>query len=397
MMPARNLRVLLNIPASALALVLLLTASPCPAAQEQTKSVSEYEKRLNRLTAEVESLQTLISREKKRETSVLARLGRLGLEKKLILNQIDMYNTQRERALREIEDLKQEIPRREAALEKEKDAIERILLTLYKYGRFNYVELLMQADSVGSLLSENKRLMLLAEEQDRIISDYLTSLQQLNSARELLETKRIETNQLLQKAREKQRELETQEKKSRALIYEIDQNVKTHEQTIAEKKERAQQLQSLMKEILENKLDIPFPLTPLDERKGRLSWPIPASRVVSRYGLVRHPRYNTQIKNNGIQIAPQESMLVKAVHPGIVRYADYHDGYGYLIILDHGMDFYTLYGHCSEFFVKKDQAIQEGDIIARVGDIGSLEGTTLYFEIRNKLEAVDPLQWLRRR
>ena len=396
-MPDRNLRVFVIIPASALALALLLTATPGPAAQEQTKSVSEYEKRLNRLTAEVESLQTLISREKKRETSVLARLGRLGLEKKLILNQIDMYNTQRERALREIEDLKQEIPRREAALEKEKDAIERILLTLYKYGRFNYVELLMQADSVGSLLSENKRLMLLAEEQDRIISDYLTSLQQLNSARELLETKRIETNQLLQKAREKQRELETQEKKSRALIYEIDQNVKTHEQTIAEKKERAQQLQSLMKEILENKLDIPFPLTPLDERKGRLSWPIPASRVVSRYGLVRHPRYNTQIKNNGIQIAPQESMLVKAVHPGIVRYADYHDGYGYLIILDHGMDFYTLYGHCSEFFVKKDQAIQEGDIIARVGDIGSLEGTTLYFEIRNKLEAVDPLQWLRRR
>jgi septal ring factor EnvC (AmiA/AmiB activator) len=365
--------------------------------QDPQADVSEYEKRLNSLAAEIQTLQATIQREKKRESSVLSRLGRLGLEKKLILSQIDMYNAQRERSLGEIDELRAEIPRMEASLEQEREAIERILVTLYKFGRYNTIELMLQADSIASLLSENRNLVLLAEEQEQVINDYLNRLEELNTARERLESKRIESSQLLQKAREKQVELETQEKRNRALIAEIDQNIKTHEQAIAEKVERAQQLQDLIKQLLEEKIDLPFPLTPLDEQKGRLPWPITPLRVVSRFGLVRHPRYNTTTRNNGIEIAPQNSMLVKAVHQGIVRYADYNNGYGFLIIIDHGMAFYTVYGHCSEHYVKQGQAVQEGDPIARVGDIGSLQGTTLYFEIRRSAEALDPLQWLRRR
>ncbi len=382
-------------------LYLFLAALLIPAAghsrQDPQTDVTDYEKRLNKLAAEITTLQANITREKKRESSVLARLGQLGLEKRLIQKQIDMYDTQRERTLQEIEDLKDEIPLMEASLEREREAIEKIIVTLYKFGRYNYIELMLQADSIGSLLSENKNLVMLAEEQDKVINDYLTQLEELNTAREQLESKRIESSQLMQKARDKQRELETQEKRSRALINEIDQNIKTHEQVIAEKTESAQQLQDLIKRLLDNKIDLPFTLTPLDERKGRLPWPIPARRIVTRFGVVRHPRYNTTTQNNGIEIAPQDSMLVKAVHQGIVRYADYTDGYGFLIIIDHGLAFYTLYGHCSEFFVSKDQVVQEGDPIARVGDIGSLQGTTLYFEIRHTAEAQDPLQWLRRR
>jgi septal ring factor EnvC (AmiA/AmiB activator) len=89
--------------------------------------------------------------------------------------------------------------------------------------------------------------------------------------------------------------------------------------------------------------------------------------------------------------------VVKSIHPGIVRYADYHEGYGRLIIIDHGMTYYTLYGHCSELYVTRGDAVQSGDPIALVGDIGSLQGTTLYFEIRHRLEALNPLQWLKRR
>jgi septal ring factor EnvC (AmiA/AmiB activator) len=383
-------------------LSLCLAALLIPAAgnsrQDRKTDVTDYEKRLNRLAAEIKTLQANIAQEKKRESSVLARLGQLGLEKRLIQSQIDMYDTQRERALAEIEDLKDEIPRMEASLEDEREAIEKIIVTLYKFGRLNTIELLLQADSVGSLLSENKNLVILAEEQEKVITEYLDQLKELNSARERLEIKRIESDQLLQKAREKQRELETQEKRNRALINELDQNIKTHEQAIQEKVERAQQLQELIKDLLEDKIDLPFTLTPLDERKGRLPWPIPARRIVARFGIVRHPRYNTTTQNHGIEIAPLDSMLVKAVHQGIVRFADYKSGYGFLVIIDHGLTFFTVYAHCSELYVKKGEAVQEGDPIALVGDIGSLQGTTLYFEVRHPADqAQDPLQWLRRR
>jgi septal ring factor EnvC (AmiA/AmiB activator) len=113
--------------------------------------------------------------------------------------------------------------------------------------------------------------------------------------------------------------------------------------------------------------------------------------------VIRQPPYNTRIKSNGIEIAPVENMIVKNIHPGMVKFADYFEGYGNIIIIDHGMSFYTLYGHCADFYVEKGDAVQEGDPIAYVGDIGSLKGETLYFEIRRRQEALDPLKWLKRR
>jgi septal ring factor EnvC (AmiA/AmiB activator) len=90
--------------------------------------------------------------------------------------------------------------------------------------------------------------------------------------------------------------------------------------------------------------------------------------------------------------------VVKTVHAGRVVYADYFEGYGYLVIIDHGLTYYTLYGHLgSEFLVKKGDYVQAGQSIGTVGEFGSLKEETLYFEIRHKTEPLNPLQWLERR
>ncbi|MEA3421651.1 MAG: peptidoglycan DD-metalloendopeptidase family protein [Acidobacteriota bacterium] len=56
-----------------------------------------------------------------------------------------------------------------------------------------------------------------------------------------------------------------------------------------------------------------------------------------------------------------------------------------------------MYGHCSDLFVKKGDMVDEKQTIAMVGDISSLKGITLYFEIRFKTKPLNPLQWLKRR
>jgi septal ring factor EnvC (AmiA/AmiB activator) len=101
--------------------------------------------------------------------------------------------------------------------------------------------------------------------------------------------------------------------------------------------------------------------------------------------------------NNGIEITPRKDMLVKCIHPGTVAYTDHFQGYGNLIIIDHGMSYYTLYGHCSDFLVKKGDPVQADQSIALVGDYSALQGKTLYFEIRYKTKPLNPLQWLKRR
>jgi len=92
-----------------------------------------------------------------------------------------------------------------------------------------------------------------------------------------------------------------------------------------------------------------------------------------------------------------ENVIVRSIHPGVVVYTDYLPGVGNLVFIDHGMSYYSLYGHCSDFLVKKGSVVTTGQPIAYVGDIGSMKGNTLHFEIRNKTTPLNPLQWLKRR
>ena len=152
-----------------------------------------------------------------------------------------------------------------------------------------------------------------------------------------------------------------------------------------------------MKRIVEENYPLPYPFIPLYEKKGALAWPV-SGRIITPFGPQKHPRFNTITTNNGIEIAPKRAgASVLAVHAGRVVYADAFEGYGNLIIVDHGLTYYTLYGHCSEFQVAKGDPVRAGQTIALTGDSGSLKGECLYFEIRYKTKALDPLKWLKRR
>jgi septal ring factor EnvC (AmiA/AmiB activator) len=164
-----------------------------------------------------------------------------------------------------------------------------------------------------------------------------------------------------------------------------------------ELKDRAEQLQNLVKKLQREEITLPQTLIPLYEKKGNLPWPL-TGRIVTRYGDNRHHRFNTVTHNNGIEISPQKDTVVKAIHAGRVAYTDYFEGYGYLVIIDHGMTYYSLYGHLSsEFLVKKGDFVKQEQPIATVGEFGSLKEETLYFEIRYKTDPVNPLHWLKRR
>lgn len=360
------------------------------------QDVSEYEKRLADIASQITNLKVRIKKEDRKKTSILARLDKIGLSKRLIRKEISLYNVRMEKTNAELASLNKKIPSLRSKLDKEKDAVAKIMVTMYKHGRLNFLEFLLQAEDMGSLLSENKHLVLLAQNQQNIISDYVSTLNELVASENQVESKKAEIDQLLKMAQQKKREMDTEEKRNQALIMEIDQNKKTHMKAMEELKDRAEQLQKLMKKILSNQLPSTITLVPLYEKKGKLSWPI-SGRILTYFGLKRHPRFNTMTKNNGIEISPGNTMVVKSVHPGTVVYNDHFRGYGNLLIIDHGMSYYSLYGHCSDFLVNKGDPVKGEQPVAMVGDISSLKGTTLYFEIRYKTKPLNPLQWLKRR
>ena len=361
------------------------------------QDISEYEKRLAKLAEQIKELQATLKKDEKKETSVLSRLDRIGLNKRLIRKEISLYNTRLEKSNKELSSIKESISQLEKKLEGERQSIEKILVTMYKFGKFSFLQSIFQAKDMGTFISENKHLTLLAQYQQNIISDYMNTLTELNSTEAAQEAKKEEISTLIQNARQKRQELDAQERKNKALIQEIKKNRNTYMQTLEELKERSEQLQIFIKNLLKQEVSLPFPLVPLYEKKGKLPWPL-EGKIVTRFGIQRHPRFKTITMNNGIEVSPGEKgIIVKSVHPGKVVYSDYFKGYGNLIIIDHGMTYYSLYGHCADFLVKKGEFVKSQHPVAFVGDFGSLEGVTLYFELRFKTKPLDPLQWLRRR
>ena len=99
---------------------------------------------------------------------------------------------------------------------------------------------------------------------------------------------------------------------------------------------------------------------------------------------------------NGIDIAAPPGTPVTAVHDGTVAFAGPFEGFGHLVILDHGNKSFSLYGYLDAVGVSRGAQVERGRSLGTVGT--SPTGTNLlYFELRVDGHAVDPLQWLKDR
>jgi|GEM_PF-304383 len=130
------------------------------------------------------------------------------------------------------------------------------------------------------------------------------------------------------------------------------------------------------------------------EQRGRMCAPS-VGPVVQSFGIQRNPRFGTQTYSKGIAIAAPEGAPVRAVWDGEVVYAGWFSGYGKILIVNHGDHYYTLYAHASTLLKSAGQTVKRGEVIARVGDTGSLEGPQVYFEVRHESNAMNPLGWVR--
>ena len=361
------------------------------------QDVYEYKKRLEDISQQIDRLKMRIEDEERKESTFLSDLDRIGFQKNLIKKEIALYSMQLGNTNRELSSIKRDMPRLRAKLEREKESIEKILVTMYKFGKVNQLQFILQAKDMNTLVSENKNLTLLAQYQNNIISSYMNTLNELKAAEQQLEEKRKESSNLIWKTKNKRQELNVQERKQKALIDEIKENKSMHLQALEDLNQRAKQLESLIEKLLKDEISFPIIIVPLYEQRGQIPWPI-EGEIVSTFGRQIHPRFRTVTFNNGIEIVPQKDQeIVKSIHPGKVVFSDYHKGFGNVIIIDHGMSFHSIYGHCADFLVKKGDLVKTGQPIAVAGDTGSLEGVALYFGITSKAKPVDPLKWLKRR
>ncbi len=130
----------------------------------------------------------------------------------------------------------------------------------------------------------------------------------------------------------------------------------------------------------------------LGDLRGLLSWPV-KGRIARRFG--EPSGSDSELTLRGVFIEAPAGGDVHAVGNGLVVFADWFQGFGLLVIIDHGAGWMSLYGHNESFRRKPGEAVSRGDIIAAVGDSGGLTGTGVYFELRQQGVPQDPSQWCR--
>ncbi|MBC7092399.1 M23 family metallopeptidase [Candidatus Bipolaricaulota bacterium] len=136
--------------------------------------------------------------------------------------------------------------------------------------------------------------------------------------------------------------------------------------------------------------------TAVELGQGRSSlfvWPA-RGPISSPFGPRVHPIYRVPSFHSGVDIALPEGTTVYAAAPGRVVEADWHGGYGLLVVIDHGNGYTTYYGHLSRLLVFPGQFVEAGQPIARSGNTGLSTGPHLHFEVRQGDNPVDPLPLL---
>ena len=372
-------------------------SSTSPATASASQSVSDFDQRLSRINGQIKDLKARIEAEARKESSVLSSLARANLNKSLVQKELAAQNVELERARADLASIQTHILAIRSNLDRERESIEKTLVTLYKFGRLDFFQLLLQARDIETYASESKHLAMLARHQEDVVSAFLRSLDEQRAAEAALDSKRRDLAEMVRAANLKKQELETEARKYATRVRQTRKNKDTFKRTLEELSASADKLQAMMNKTISQEWALPAAFVPLYERRHRLPWPL-EGKVVTNFGFERHPDFQTVVMNNGVEISPgKDKSLILSVHTGKVVYADYFQGYGNLLIVDHGMTYYSLYGHCAEFLVAVGDMVRTGQPVAMVGDTGSLKGECLYFEIRYKTKALDPLQWLKRK
>ncbi len=125
--------------------------------------------------------------------------------------------------------------------------------------------------------------------------------------------------------------------------------------------------------------------------RGKLAWPVEGT-LSTRFGS---NKFSGGEAWQGVLIEAPEGSDVRAIHAGKVVYADWLRGLGLLIIVDHGGNYLSLYGHNAGLIKGEGDWVQKGELLASVGDSGGLKSPALYFEIRQGAKPLNPQHWCR--
>lgn len=272
-------------------------------------------------------------------------------------------------------------------------------------------------------MGQKEKLKIMLSQQDPALSSRMmlyynyinkTRLKKLNEINAAikhqgqLDQQKATDTQLLEKSLEQkqteQRVLDDAKKQRSILLRQLMRDYSSRQQRLRDLKESESKLKGLISSLQDEKKtpnstptiptkevtklipDAPETNSDFASLQGQLPWPV--NGTARKFGIARAKGIW-----DGVLISASEGTEVKAVANGKVAYADPLQGYGSLIIIDHGQGYMTVHGFNQSLYKRVGDSISAGDVIASVGKSGGRKQSGLYFGIRKQGMPIDPLSW----
>jgi len=390
--------------ALAAALVVLLVA-PVAAQSKRDDPLQAEQRKLQQTQKQLKEERERAAAARARETSLLAELEEI--ERRLAAKKGDVarLETRIKKAQSDVQVFRGEISKLEKQRAGQTNALAGRLRVMYRvHAQGGALPVILSGDDPVTRAVAVRHLASLAALDARLIQEYRVTSDRLADRKAREEAQQQELAGLHEDAKREQAEVDREVAKRRVILAKVRDERAYHERMVGELTEASNRLEAFIRELQakQRKLaKIPPPKSGIEPPavgfgalKGRLPWPT-EGRIVTGYGAQVHPRFGTRTFRNGVDIEAAVGRDVLAVHAGHVIYTGWFKGYGNLIIVDHGNEYYTLYAHIAEIEAKEGDDVRQGQRIGTVGDTGSLAGPRLYFEVRYQGKPQDPEQWLR--
>ncbi|MEJ2101775.1 MAG: peptidoglycan DD-metalloendopeptidase family protein, partial [Desulfobacterales bacterium] len=271
------------------------------------------------------------------------------------------------------------------------------LVALYKLSWLGKFQMMASAASMHELLLRETAISRVLAYDEKVMNQILDNQQNLEIVRSRLQAHRNEKQRRVEQYQQEINQMAVERKKRSKLLAHVRKEMSAQQAAVESLKQAARELD----EKIQN-LDVGLTSAVPDEYiqgkpfrayKGLLKMPV-KGKIVSLFGKFKNTRYDVLNFRSGIEIQTERGEPIQAVYRGKILYADWFKGYGNMIIVDHGDSYYTVYAHIEEVFKAVGDVVEAGEVMATVGDSGSMTGPKLYFEVRHHGKALDPMQWL---
>lgn len=371
------------------------------AAAEKAPSLNEKIKRekkeLEKLREEIEEKRDKSITIKKREGSVLSQLEEMDRRLRLLQKEAGLIELKTREKDFEMEELSTVIGGLNDEIREKRGAISKRLRTLYQERQTGSLKILSAARDYPDFMRRLHYLKTIARKEGELLSQFKEKQNELEGKNHQVGIVKEHLIQEKEALAQKLAEIRSEKRKKDQLLTRVRNEKVFYERALAELDESSLQLQMLIKKMEEEKKRLQQPPSgKFSKEKGRLTWPSDG-QIVSLFGRQKHPKFDTFIYKKGIEIEPSRGDEVRAVYDGTIIFANWFKGYGMVIIIDHGENYYSIYAHLAKLLVSVGDKVGRSRSIGQIGETGLSQGSNLYFEIRHQGEPLDPLTWLQKK